>query len=87
MFIYSVVFNKVLCIYMFRTSWSGEGTGRVEKGEVSYEEPETKVDGSCHGKEGFQVSKRDKKGSKRESARGDKKQGDCVIYCNRYMCI
>ncbi len=59
----------------------------MRKGRSVYEEPGTEVDGSCHRKEGFQVSKGDKKGSKRESARGDKKQGDCVTYYNLYMCI
>jgi hypothetical protein len=49
--------------------------------------------GSCHSKEGFQVSKGDKKGNKGnqqgESARGNKnKQGDRAIYVvNLYMCI
>jgi hypothetical protein len=65
----------------------GREWGGLRKGRSVYEEPETEVDGSCHGKEGFQVSKRDKKGSKRESARGDKKQEDCAVYYNLYMCI
>jgi hypothetical protein len=39
-------------------------------------------------KEGFQVSKREWKGSNRELARGVK-QGDCAVTCvaNLYMCI
>ncbi len=41
-----------------------------------------KVDGSCHSKEGFQVSKGDKEGDKRESARELRH-----IYCNLYTCI
>jgi hypothetical protein len=45
---------------------------RVEKGEVSLRVTETEVDGSCHSKEGFQVSKGDKERDKRgnEEARG-----------------
>jgi hypothetical protein len=40
--------------------WRGEGLGRgLRKGRSVYKQPETKVDGSCHSKEGFQVSKGD----------------------------
>jgi hypothetical protein len=35
--------------------------------------------GSYHAKEGFQVSKREWKGSKEELAKGSKKQGDFAI--------
>jgi hypothetical protein len=35
--------------------------------------------GSYHAKEGFQVSRREWKGSKGESKWGSKKQGDCAI--------
>jgi hypothetical protein len=38
----------------------GKGLG---KGRSVYKQPETKVDGSCHSYEGFQVSK---EGSERE---------------------
>jgi hypothetical protein len=39
------------------------------------------VDGSCHSKEGFQVSKGDKERGKRDSARGVKVRGLRHIYC------
>ncbi len=45
------------------------------------------MDRSCHSKEGFQVSKGDKERAKRESARGNKKQGDCAIYIVNYICV
>ncbi len=38
--------------------WRGEGLGKgLRKGRSVYKQPETKVDGSCHSSEGFQVSK------------------------------
>ncbi len=53
---------------------------RVRKGRSIYEEPETKVDGSCHSKEGFQVSKGDEERGQKGISKGIKKQGDCAIY-------
>ncbi len=38
--------------------WGGNGKG-LRKGRSVHEQPETKVDRSCHSKEGFQVSKGD----------------------------
>ncbi len=45
------------------------------------------MDGSCHSKEGFQVSKGDKEGDKKESPRGNKKQRDCAIYIVSCICV
>jgi hypothetical protein len=66
--------------------WGGNGKG-FKRGRSVYEEPETKVDRSCHSKEGFQVSKGDKERAKGESARGNKKQGDCAIYIVNCICV
>jgi hypothetical protein len=55
----------------------------VPIGGSVYQQPETKVDGSCHSKEGFQVSK----GGIEKGARGRKEQGDCAMYIvYLYMC-
>ncbi len=43
--------------------------------------------GSYHIKEGFQVSKRKWKRSKRESERGSKEQGDCAIIVLSIICM
>jgi hypothetical protein len=44
---------------------------------------------SYHAKEGFQVSRGNKRGSKGESARGAKKQGDCayILSTDIRVCI
>ncbi len=38
------------------------------------------MDGSCHSKERFQVSKGDKEKGQKGISKGSKKQGDCAIY-------
>ncbi len=48
--------------------WGGNGEG-MEMGRSVYEQPGTKVGGTYHAKEGFQVSKGKWKRSKRESER------------------
>jgi hypothetical protein len=58
---------------------------RVEEGEVSL--LETKVDGSFHSKEGFQVSIGTKKGSKGNRQGEIKEQGDCAIYVVTCICV
>jgi hypothetical protein len=60
--------------------WDGEGMGRGWKwGDQFTSNLGPRWTGSYHAKEGFQVSKGEWKGSKRESARGSKKKGDCAI--------
>ncbi len=60
--------------------WDGEGMGRGWKwGDQFTSNLGPRLTGSYHAKEGFQVSKREWKGSKRESARGSKEQGDRAI--------
>ncbi len=53
----------------------GREWGGMETGRSVYEQPGTRVDGSCHSKEGSKSVKGNRKGSKGESARGSKKQG------------
>jgi hypothetical protein len=60
--------------------WSGEGWEGLRKGSSVYEQPGTKVDGSCHSQEGFQVSKGDKEREQKGFSKGSKKQRDCAIY-------
>jgi hypothetical protein len=48
-------------------------------GRSVYEQPGTKVDGSYHTQEGFQISKGKWKRGKGESEKGSKRQGDCAI--------
>jgi hypothetical protein len=60
---------------------------RVEEGEVSLQVPETKVDGSCHSKEGFQVSKGNKERGQKGISKWSKKQGDCAIYVVNCTCV
>ncbi len=50
--------------------WEG-----LRKGRSVYEYPETKVDGSCHSKEGFQVSKGDKERGQRGISKGITSKG------------
>ncbi len=58
--------------------WGGNGEG-MEMGDQFTSNLGPRWTGSYHAKEGFQVSKREWKGSKRESAREGKEQGDCAI--------
>ncbi len=60
---------------------------RVEEGEVSLQVTWTEVDGSCHSKEGFQVSKGDKKGSKGKSARGSRIARGLRHICVTCICV
>jgi hypothetical protein len=53
--------------------WNGEGVGRIRKGRSVYKQPGTRVDGSCHSKEGFQVSKEDWERGGKGSQQGEKK--------------
>ncbi len=63
----------------------GEG---LRKGRSVYKQPETRVDGSCHDQEGFQVSRRDQKGEQRGNQQGEiKKQGDCAMYIVIRICV
>jgi hypothetical protein len=68
--------------------WNGEGKGRGWKGGDQFTSNlGPRWTGYYHAKEGFQVSKREWKGSKEESARGSKNKGlrqDHVIHL--YMC-
>jgi hypothetical protein len=51
-------------------------------GRLVYEQPGTRVDGSCHSKEGSKYVKGNRKGSKGESTKESKKQGEApYIYC------
>ncbi len=51
--------------------WRGEGLGKgLRKGRSVYKQPGNKVDGSCHSKEGFQVSKGDSKGEQKGFSKG-----------------
>jgi hypothetical protein len=51
--------------------WRGEGLGKgLGKGRSVYKQPETKVDGSCHSQEGFQVSEGDSKGEQKVFSKG-----------------
>ncbi len=60
--------------------WDGERMGRGWKwGDQFTSNLGPRWTGSYHAKEGFQVSKREWKGSKEESKWGSKKQGDCAI--------
>ncbi len=48
--------------------WRGEGLGKgLRKGRSVYKQPETKVDGSCHSKEGSKQVERDWKGEQKEA--------------------
>jgi hypothetical protein len=60
--------------------WNGEGMGRGWKGGDQFTSNlGPRWTGSYHSKEGFQVSKREWKGSKVELTGGSKRQGDCAI--------
>jgi hypothetical protein len=66
--------------------WNGEGMGRgLGRGGQFTSNLGSRWTGSYHAKEGFQVSKREWKRSKRELARG-RKQGDCAMN-NVVICI
>ncbi len=58
--------------------WEG-----MEMGRSVYEQPGTRVDRSYRSKEGFQVSKGIKKGSKRGSAREMTSKGKAPMYISR----
>ncbi len=45
------------------------------------------MDGSCHSKEGFQVSIGDKERGQKGISKGSKKQGDCAIYIVICICV
>jgi hypothetical protein len=66
----------VMCIFSLGNPrgsgfWKGEYMGNgMEMGRSVYEQPETKVDRSCHSKEGFQVSKGDQEGEQRGISKG-----------------
>ncbi len=54
------------------------GKGR-EMGRSVYEQPGTEVDSILSQQGGFQVSKGDERGAKRNGKRESRKQGDCSI--------
>jgi hypothetical protein len=68
--------------------WDGEGTGRGWKwGDQLTSNLGPRWTGYYHAKEGFQVSKREWKRSKEESARGSKNKGIAPCYVvNLYTC-
>jgi hypothetical protein len=75
-----VVVRRIINLGAGNLEWGRNGK-ELRKGRSVYEQPGTEVDGSCHSKEGFQVSKGDKKGSKGESARESKRaRGLCRVY-------
>ncbi len=53
-----VIVRRIINLGTGNLEWGGKGRG-LRKGRSVYEQPETKVDRSCHSKEGFQVSKGD----------------------------
>jgi hypothetical protein len=58
-----------------------------EMGRSVYKQPETKVDGSCHSEEGFQVSERGIEKGARGISKGRKRaRGLRHVYCNLHMC-
>jgi hypothetical protein len=62
----------------------GKGLG---KGRSVYKQPETKVDGSCHSEEGFQVSREGLEGGAKGNQQGEiKARGMSYVYCNLYSC-
>ncbi len=59
----------------------GVGSGKgLRKGRSVYEYPETKVDGSCHSKEGFQVSKSGQEREQRGISKGKQKSKGTAPY-------
>jgi hypothetical protein len=74
-----VVVRRIFNLGTGNLEWGGNGKG-LRKGRSVYEQPETKVDGSCQSKEGFQVSKGDKEEGKGESVRGVKKSKGTAPY-------
>ncbi len=67
--------------------WDGEGMGRGWKwGDQFTSNLGPRWTGTYHTKEGFQVSKREWKGSKRESARGSKKARGLRHVVSLYIC-
>ncbi len=54
--------------------WGGSGIG-LRKGRSVYKQPGTRMDGSCHSKEGFQVSKGDKERGQKGISKGSKRKG------------
>ncbi len=69
--------------------WGGNGEGLRKGGGQFTSNLRPRWTGSCHNKEGFQVSKREtKKGSKGNQQGEVKEQGDRTMYIvNLYMCI
>ncbi len=64
--------------------WRGEGLGKgLGKRRSVYKQPETKVDGSCHSYEGFQVSRRGAKGIQQGEI---KSKGIAPCIFNLYSC-
>ncbi len=60
----------------------------VSIGGSVYQQPGTKVDGSCHSKEGFQVSEKgNRKGSKGNQQGERKEQGDCAMHIVTCICV
>ncbi len=58
--------------------WGGNGEGMGMRRSV-YEQPGTKVDGFLSQQGGFQISKGEWKGGKKELEKGKQKQRDCAI--------
>jgi hypothetical protein len=58
----------------------GNGEG-MERGRSVYKQPGTKVDGSYHDKEGFQVSKREVRLKQQGTGKGNKRQRGLHILC------
>jgi hypothetical protein len=59
----------------------GEGMGRSVSGNLG-----PRWTGSYHTKEGFQVSKGDRREAKGNQQGEAEKQGDCAILCDLYAC-